>query len=287
MIYPRARNEDEFERGTRYFKKGVKIFVIIILSLIVLFGSFYTIRAGERGILLTFGKPSANSMNEGLHFKIPIAQEIVKMDVKTQLFEVQKTSSASKDLQTVTTDVALNYYISPESVSEIYKTIGIDYQNKVIAPAVQEVVKSSTAQYTAEEIITKRPEVKTKIDEALIERLKKFNIIVQTISITNFEFSPQFNSAIESKVSQEQASLTAQNKLKQIEFEAQQRITQAKGEAEAIRIQSEAITNKGGQAYIQKIAIDRWDGHLPQVTGGAIPFIDLTIKSMAINSTAS
>jgi regulator of protease activity HflC (stomatin/prohibitin superfamily) len=255
--------------------KYIWVGVILLIGVILLLDSFYTINAGYRGVLLTFGKPSIQSMNEGLHFKIPLAQHIIKMNVQTQRYDAPKASSASKDLQTVTTDVAINYFINPESAPEIYKNIGIAYQDKIIAPAVQEVVKASTSQYTAEELITKRSEVKEKIDIGLRDRLKEFGINIQTISITNFDFSAQFNNAIESKVTAEQNALAAKNKLEQVKYEAQQRITQAAAEAEAIKIQSQAITVSGGKDYVQLQAIERWNGILPQVTGNAIPFINL------------
>lgn len=246
---------------------GWTVFAIILTTCI--FGTFYIISAGERGILLTFGKPDMVPKTEGLHFKIPIVQSVVKMDIKTQKYTVEKASAASKDLQTVTTDVAINYYISPENTPIIYKTIGINYQDKVIAPAVQEVVKANTAQYTAEELITKRPEVKEKIDAGLRERLAEFNVIVQAISITNFDFSPEFNKAIESKVTTEQNALAAKNKLLQVEYEAQQRVAQAEGEAKAIQIQTQAISMNGGQSYLTLKWIERWNGQVSLVNGGS------------------
>ena len=254
----------------------VAVFGILGLLLVIsLFSSIYTVKAGERAVLLTFGKPDMTPKTEGLHFKIPFVQEAVHIDVRTQKYEA-KASAASKDLQTVSTEVTLNYFLTPERSAEVYKNIGVAYQDKVIQPAVQEVVKASTAQYTAEELITKRPEVKEKIDGGLRERLSKIGIVVQDVLITNFDFSSSFNAAIEAKVTAEQNALAAKNKLEQIKYEAEQTVTTAKGQAEAIKIQTEAINKQGGKDYVQLQAINKWNGQMPQFVGsGAVPFINL------------
>lgn len=252
--------------------KGLSVIFIII----ILFGSFYIISAGERGILLTFGKADVLAKTEGLHFKFPLVQKIIKMDVKTQKYVVEKASAASSDLQTVTTDVAVNFYITPDTVPNLYTKVGLDYESKVIQPAVYESVKAITAKFSAEQLITKREEVKAEIESMLRERLKVFDINLQTISITNFDFSASFNSAIEAKVTAEQNALAAKNKLAQVEYEAQQRITQAEGEAKAIQIQVQAINAQGGENYVQLQSIQKWDGVLPLVTGsGSMPFINI------------
>lgn len=255
----------------------IVLIILGILFFVILFESWYTIGAGERGVLLQLGKPFPNSYESGFHLKIPIIQSVVKMNVQTQKYTAEKASAASQDLQTVTTDVAVNYHILPSNVVAIYTNIGRNYQDVIIQPAVQEVVKSVTAKYNAEELITKRQEVKDKIDEALRARLLQYNIIVDAISITNFDFSEQFNAAIEAKVTTQQNALAAQNKLAQVQFEAQQRIAQAQGEAEAQRIQIEAIRQNGGQAYIQLQALNKWNGQLPNIMlgGGALPFINI------------
>lgn len=253
--------------------------ILALIIIIALFGSIYTIQAGSRGVLLTFGKPNMIAKTEGLHFKIPIVQSIIKMDVKTQKYEVLKTSAASKDLQIVTTDVTVNYYVNPDSVPTIYRDVGINYQDKIISPAVQEVVKASTATYTAEELITKRPEVKEKIDIGLRERLRDFGINVQQVSITNFDFSLEFNKAIEQKVTATQLKLKAEQDLQRIKIEAEQKIAQASAEAEALRLQKQQITPELIQLRqievqskaldVQKEAIAKWNGISPQtlITG--------------------
>ena len=277
--------QEEQEEMKRKIYTSIKWSVIGIVALIIFFGAYYIVNPGERAIVITMGNPNLVPTAEGIHFKFPIFQNIVKINVQTQKYEVAKASAASKDLQTVTTDVVINYLISPDTVPELYKNIGIGYQDKVIAPAVQEVVKSVTAQYTAEELITKRAEVKEKMDIALRDRLATWNINVQSVAITNFDFSPEFNKAIEAKVTAEQNALAAKNKLAQVEYEKLQRITQAEGEAEAIKIQAQAIQAQGGKDYVQLQAISRWDGKLPMVTGGnSMPFINLAQQGAVVTS---
>lgn len=266
-----------YESPITPFKKPITIGIIIIIGLIILFGSVYTIGAGQRGVLLTFGKPSQIASVEGLHFKVPFAQKVVKMDVKTQKYEAD-SSAASRDLQVVSTKIAVNYHLTPENVPNLYKEIGIAYQDRVIQPTVQEVVKASTAEYTAEELITRRPEVKERIKELLKLRLQDRGIVVEDISITNFDFSASFNDAIEQKVTAEQLKLKAERDLERIKIEKQQIITQAEAEAEALRLQKQEVTPdliRLREIEVQREAINKWNGILPQVTGGAIPFIDI------------
>jgi len=259
---------------------GIKlgIFFFVIFFILALIGtSVYTISAGERGVLLTFGKPDDIPSGEGLHFKVPIAQRVVKMDVKTQKYEAD-ASAASKDLQVVSTKIAVNYHLVEDSVPKLYKEIGINYQDRIIQPAVQEVVKASTAQFTAEELITRRPEVKEMIKILLRERITKRGIVMEDISITNFDFSEAFNSAIESKVTAEQLKLKADRDLERIRVEAEQKIAQAMAEAESLRLQKQQVTSEMielRKIEVQSKAIDKWDGVLPRVNSGVIPFINV------------
>ena len=260
-----------------YTKFIVVIGVVFLLFLGVLM-SFYTIKAGQRGVLLTFGKADINAKPEGLGFKIPIIQSIVKMEVQTQKYEAD-ASAASKDLQIVSTKIAVNYHLLPETTPKIYTDVGLGYQDRLIQPAVQEVVKGSTAQFTAEELITRRPEVKDKIRESLRERLSERGIIVEDISITNFDFSNSFNAAIENKVTQEQNALAAKNKLEQIKFEAQQKVEEARGKAESMKIESEAL--KQNPDILELRSIEKWNGIMPTtlITGGSNIFPTLPITS--------
>jgi len=226
-------------------------------------------------VLLTFGKPDMEAKGEGLHFKLPLVQSVKRMDVKTLIYS-QQVQSASTDLQVVGTKVALNYRLVPEQAPAMYKEVGMDYEATIILPVIHETVKSCTAMYKAEELITKREAVKAQIDSMLKSRLVDRHIVVETVSITDFDFSENFNAAIEAKVTAEQTALAAKNKLEQVKYEAEQTVAKAKAEAEAIRIQAEAITSQGGKDYVQLKAVEQWDGKMPVYTGPVLPFLDVT-----------
>lgn len=267
-------------------KVVVSLFVIILLAAI--FWPLKVINAGERGIVLRVGSVN-RIMEEGLHLKFPWPIESVKViDVRIQKEEVD-VSSASKDLQTVTAKVALNFHLNHNDVGLLWQKVGGLFKTRIIDPAIQESVKASTAKYTAEELITKRSEVKEAIKTSLVERLGKEYINVDEVSIVDFNFSPSFNQSIENKVKAEQDALTQKNKLEQVKYEAEQAIAQAKGtaearitsakaEAEAIKIQAQSISAQGGQEYVNLKAVEKWNGELPNqmIPGSAVPFINIT-----------
>lgn len=251
--------------------------LIIIAFLVLILNPFVIITAGERGIVLNWGAVSDKVLDEGLNVIMPVMQKVVKIDVKIQKEETLATA-ASKDLQTVSTTLALNYHIDAKNVNALWQKIGKDYKMRIIDPAIQEAMKAITAKYTAEELITKRQLVKDEVKQILNARLLKEFILVDELSIVNFEFSPSFNQAIEAKVTAEQSALAAKNKLSQVKFEAEQRVATAQAEATAIKIQVEAITQQGGENYVNLKAIEKWDGHLPtqMIPNGALPFLKLT-----------
>lgn len=263
------------QRGEPKIGKIITHIVIGLILLIVVFGSVGSIGAGYRGVRTQFGAVKG-VVDNGLYFKLPIIQGVVKMNVQTQKEQVQ-AEAASKDLQNVSTTIALNYNLYPDKVSDLYSKIGVEYKSRVIDPAIQEAVKSATAKYTAEELVTKRPEVRDAIKTELISRLANEFIQVSEVSIVNFDFSSSFNQAIEAKVTAEQNALAAKNKLEQVKFEAEQRVASAQAEAEAIKIQAQAINSQGGADYVQLKAIEKWNGSLPQqmIPGSAVPFINL------------
>lgn len=253
--------------------------IAIVIGLFVIVGMmnpFVVIGAGERGVVLNFGAVQSRVLDEGLHFRIPIVQRIVKVDVKIQK-EQTSAESASKDLQDTQSTVAINYHIIPSKANWVYQKIGQEYRDRVIDPAVQEVLKAVTARYTAVELITQREKVRSETKELLKTRLKTYHIVVDDFSIVNFKFSEQFIQAIESKQTAEQLALKANRDLDRIKIEAQQKIAEAKAEAEALRLQKQNVTQELiqlRQIEASMKAIAKWDGHLPQVTGGAVPFID-------------
>lgn len=248
--------------------------LVSVISIIILFGSWFTINAGQMGVITRFGSV-VRIATDGPHLKWPLIENVTKMNIQTQKEQVE-ASSASKDLQSVTTEIALNYNIVPESVGVLFREIGPDYKSRVVDPSIQEAVKASTAKYTAEELITKREALREDILILLKQKLESRYIIPTEVSITNFSFSASFDAAIEAKVTAEQNALQAKNKLQQVEFEAQQRIEAAKAEAEAIRIQAQAITQQGGAEYVRLKSVEKWNGVLPvYMLGDTIPFVNI------------
>jgi len=228
--------------------------------------------AGERGVLLQFGAVQDKVFGEGLYLKIPFIQKVVKMDVKIQKDEVP-ASASSKDLQVVTSKIALNYHLDPGSVNKVWQEVGKNYNTRIIAPSIQEGVKAVTARFTAEELITKREEVKEQIKSNLADRLFEHSILVDEFNIIDFEFSPAFNEAIEAKVKAEQLKLKADRDLERIVIEKEQMITAAEGKAQAILIEARALI--ANPKVVELRWIEKWDGKVPTYWGEASPFIGL------------
>ena len=261
-------------RFTRQSKSIVQIVIVFgVLLLLFIFSPFGTIAAGERGVHLRFTAVTGKVFGEGLYFLIPLIESVQMMDTKIQKVETV-AAAASKDLQTVHSTVALNFHIDPDRVSKIYQEVGLQYKERIIDPAMQEAIRGSTAKFTAEELITKREQVREDIKNQLKTRLKERDILVDEFNIVNFEFSKVFNEAIEAKVTAEQQALAAKNKLEQIKFEAEQKVAEARGKAEAITIESNAL--RSNPQILELRALEKWNGILPQVTGAATPFINLT-----------
>lgn len=277
----------------------VHLFLVGVLFALV-FGSIVVIPAGYVGVLLEFGKP-VSVLQEGLHLKIPLVNAVWPVNLQVQKYETE-ASSASKDLQSVSTTVALNYKLDGDKAIEIYRTLRNDYQERVIAPAVQEAVKASTAKHNAEELITKRPIVRDQIEEKLKQRLSKFGITVIAVSITNFKFSEQFDKAIEQKVVAEQQALKAKFELERQKIEAQKKVVaanataeskllEAKAEAEKKRLIADAeaysirkVTEALTLPYISYQQIEKWNGKLPEFLVGSDSNLGLLLN---IQPTAS
>lgn len=232
--------------------------IIAVVVLIAIMTSSGVIQTGQRGVKTRLGEV-VGEVSPGFYVKTPFIEGVDKFDVQTQKEQINATA-ASADLQTVNTTVAINYNIDPAKLDDLYTRVGDDYQSKVIDPAIQEVVKAVTAEYTAEELITKRAEVTEKVQTELSAKLSSSDIIVSSVSIVNFDFSPTFNAAIESKVTAQQNALAAQNKLVQTEAEASSTIVAAQAQAEAIKIQAEAINSQGGTDYVSLQAVQKWNG---------------------------
>ncbi|MEB2780021.1 prohibitin family protein [Algoriphagus sp. C2-6-M1] len=248
----------------------------ILVVVLFIFKPWVQVGAGQRGIVQNFGAVQNKVLREGIHFKIPVVQTVILMDVKIQKAMTDAASSSS-DLQDVAMSVALNYHVMPNEAYLVYQTIGVQYKERIIDPAIQEVMKAVSAKYTAEELITKRPAVSAEMKEALKARLLESNIAVDAFSIMDFSFSQTFTDAIEAKQTAEQNALKAKRDLDRIRVEAEQTIAAATAEAEALRLQKMNISPD--LIELRKIeanlkAIEKWNGILPEVTGaGAIPFI--------------
>jgi len=250
--------------------------VASVFILLIFFNCFTIIEAGTRGVVLRFGQMN-RVVGEGLHMVIPIAESVVKLDVKIQKLEVDAISY-SKDIQTVTTRIALNYHLVPEETGELFRSIGVSYVSRVIDPAIQESVKAATARFTAQNLIEQRAALKLEILEELRTRLQGRHIIVDEFSITNFDFSDEYERAVEAKQVAQQRALEQENVTHQVEEQKKQTILRAEAEAEAIRIQVHAIREQGGAAYVELKKIEKWNGVLPVnfYGSGPVPFINIS-----------
>ncbi len=203
---------------------------LIVASIIA--GSFTTIPAGHRGVVIRFSAVTGSILDEGLKTKLPFIDSVVKMSVQTQKYEAD-SSAVTNDLQDVNTTIALNWHLDPGMAAEVYRTLGLEFIDRIAAPAIQETIKQVTAKFNAEDLILRREEAKNLIFEGLTDRLRERGIIAEILMITDFQFSETFTAAIEAKVAAEQAVLEATNKLERVKVEAQQREAEAKGEADA------------------------------------------------------
>jgi len=256
-------------------KKNIIMIVILgtfgALLLIVAFLSFTIVSAGHRGVIVRFGDVQDTILDEGFHMKNPL-DSVKDIDVRTKKIEVT-ADSASKDLQSVMTTIALNYHVDYTGVNNLYQNVGVRYEDVVITPSIKEAIKQATAGFTAEELITKRSEISFVINGLLSERLGNKWIIVDNISIVNFDFSEAFNIAVEQKQVAEQNALRAEMDLQRIEMEAQQKVKMAEAEAEAIRITGAALNSNPNLVDLE--AVKKWNGILPEYTGGSIPFLNI------------
>ncbi|RNC63156.1 MAG: hypothetical protein AWM53_01542 [Candidatus Dichloromethanomonas elyunquensis] len=254
------------------------VLLIGLIAAIIGFKGYVIVEPGNRGIVVQLGAVQPYVLNEGLHFKLPFVQDIIPIEVRVQKVQSDEITS-SKDLQVVNTVIAVNYRLNPENVNKLYQEVGLDYKDRVVDPAIGESLKAVTAQYTAEELISKRSEVSYNVKETLGKKLSTYYMILDEINITEFKFSPEFNQAIEEKQIAEQQALKANLDLQRVQVEAKQKIEQAKAEAESLTLQKDAVTPE--LVELRKVeaqleAIKKWDGKLPSVTGNsAVPFLNI------------
>jgi len=276
----------EFPVGSEKMKRATMVVVVLLIIALsgVLVGTqaLVQVPSGYKGVLLTWGKVEDRVLDEGLNFKIPVSQSVVMMNIQIQKAESIE-ATATKDLQEVSTTVVVNYRLDPLAVNDVYRDLRQDYVNRVIKPNIQESLKATTALYRAEELVTRRAEVKQTFDDILDERLSLYAIEVVSVSLTDFQFSPSFMAAIDAKVTAEQQALVSKNELERIRYEAQQQIIQAEaaknatirraeGEALAQIIAANAtaksiqiITSQMTEEYADYLWLIQWDGKLPIV----------------------
>lgn len=266
--------------------KSVIAWVLVALIVLIVAASAVTIvPAGSTGVVVTLGKVSEAPLAEGFHLKLPFVQTVENVTNKIQKQEVD-APAVSKDLQSISSTIAVNFRIASKSSPYIYKNIGPDYQNIVLLPAVQESMKSVTAMYTAEDLITKRAQVSTEVKAALEEKMEEYGIIIEKFNIVNFDFSEEFNNAIEAKQVAEQNLIKTETEQQQAiviaEAEAKKKVIAAEAEAEAILKKAEAqaeanetIAKSLSGELTDYLTVDKWDGKLPQVTGNGGTIIDI------------
>jgi prohibitin 1 len=275
MVLESSSNVDSL-KSTNKTNKDVYIAVqltLVIVFLAILSKFFVIVNAGERGVLMQFGKVQEQVLGEGLHVILPTVYSVKKLSVRVQKQE-SSAEASSKDLQDIFTDVALNWHIIPDEANAIFQQIGDEKEvvARIIDPAVEEVLKAVMAKYTAEEIITKRGEVKAAVDEFLTLRLLTYHIAVDDISLVHVHFSQRFSDAVEAKQIAEQEAKRGEFLALKAVKEAEAKVNLAKGEAEVQRLLRDNLTPE----LLERQAIEKWDGKLPLIVGeGGKNLLDL------------
>lgn len=243
-----------------------------------IFSIFVVVPASQVGVVTTFGKVSDTALTEGGHLVLPW-QSVHNVYVGMDVAAATKSQAGSRDLQSVHSDLTVNFHVDAAKARELYQlNPGLLYKDAFVVPAMHEVFKAVVAQYTAEELVTKRQEVSAAISQSLNKRLSQYHLSAQTVNLVNFGFSRSFDAAIEEKVTASQKAETAKRTLERVKYEADARIAQAEGEAKAIAIQAAAIEKQGGAAYTQLKALEKWDGKLPTYMAPGAPMPFITVK---------
>jgi prohibitin 1 len=276
MVGESSSNVDSLKSSNKKYKDvyiAVQLSVVIVL-LAIMSNFFVIINAGERGVMMQFGKVQEQVLGEGIHVIVPLVDNVKKLSVRVQKQE-NSAEASSKDLQNVFTDVALNWHIIPEEANAIFQQIGDEKQvvERIIAPAVEEVLKAVMAKYTAEEIITKRGEVKAEVDDFLTLRLVTYHIAVDDVSLVHVHFSERFSDAVEAKQIAEQEAKKGEFLALKAAKEAEAKVNLAKGEAEVQRLLRNNLTPE----LLERQAIEKWNGQLPLIVGdGGKNLLDLS-----------
>ncbi|OGP87928.1 MAG: hypothetical protein A2157_02725 [Deltaproteobacteria bacterium RBG_16_47_11] len=260
----------------------ILILIVLLILFIVLWGTFALVPAGHRGVVLLWGSVEKRIMGEGLNFKVPIAETVIRVDVKVQPHPFKEIDASSKEYQMVKMTGMMNFHIDPAFVNDLYQKVGLDFADKVIDPAFNDFVKEVVPTYPIGEILPKREEIRQRAMKKLGDNLSRYHIIVDDIYFANIRFSPEYEKAIEAKQVAQQQVETQRQVLAQREIEAQQKVATSKGEAEAILVvaqgqakANDALSRSISPILVQYKSVEKWNGILPQVSGGAVPFIDL------------
>lgn len=255
------------EETKRYILMGVIIFLISMI-VITLFASTTIVGTGYVGVKTRFGKVQEDVIHEGLNLKVPYIERIVKIDCRTKKLEIASEGS-TKDMQTVTTTVAVNYNVKKDTANSLYKDIGKEYEDIIINPAILESIKSAMAQYTAEELITKRAEVSNQIQETLEKKISERGLVVTEFNLTNIDFSEEYDKAIETKAVKQQEVVTAQAELEKQKIQNEKEISIAQKDAKVMELQNAQITDKTlrlKELEVKQAMIEKWNGQLPTTT---------------------
>ena len=251
---------------------------VVVLAIITIFASITTVPTGYVGIKTRFGKVQEDVINEGFNFKTPFIEKIVKIDCKTKKIETSAESS-TKDMQNVSASIAVNYNVKKDTANILYKEVGKDYEDIIINPSIQESIKSIMAQYTAEELITKRSEVSNKIQEALINKIKDRGFEITEFNVTNIDFSEEYDKAIEAKAVKQQEVISAQADYEKQKIQNEKEISMAEKDAKVMELQNQQITDKTlelKRLEVQQKLIEKWNGALPTTTlGENIPMLNI------------
>jgi regulator of protease activity HflC (stomatin/prohibitin superfamily) len=255
--------------------RGVPLFLLSTIFLLLSM-SFTKIDAGNVGVVKRFGDP-IRQLNPGPHFVRPVADSVTLVTVQTRIVKPSE-NAVSVDIQLVHVEVTLAYHTDPLYATQVLVKLNDDAETRVITPAILEAIKAITAQYDVKELVAQRQQVRDKIEDIVKARIAPDHIIADSVSITDFSFSQQYEESIEAKVVAEQNAEKADNDLKRIKIQAQQQIAQAEGEAAALKAQKEQITPELLQLRTIEMMKEKWNGQLPEnYYGGTapLPFMDV------------
>ena len=256
---------------------GAGIAVVVLIILIC--ASITSVPVGSTGVVIRFGSTTGQTMTDGWHFKVPFIESVVDISNKVMKTDVA-ADSISRDLQAITSNISINYHLAAENSADIYKRVGLTYEDTLLQPAIQEAVKAVMAKYSAEELITNRSVVSSEIGEEIRTKISAYGIIIDEFNLTNFSFSDEFDAAIEAKQIAEQDKIKAatEKEKKTIEAEAAaaEKTIAAEAEAEAIKTKADAqadankkIRDSLSEEVLENKKLETWDGVLPKVSTGS------------------